>query len=145
MPVTSIVSFSKCFLACHRLKAFADNNLKVVNVLDRVENVGNGENAGYQHFLLFPQCFHKPSCPRSLKVGIVWERVKCDTKNNFCFGKSRTFLEKEKILVSQYKIFISPNCSFFIGQQQVTLVEYESTCCEKLNILEIMAFLYNQV
>ena len=27
-------------------------------VLDRVENIlGTGENAGYQHFLLFPQCF----------------------------------------------------------------------------------------
>ena len=26
--------------------------------LERVENiVGKGENAGYQHFLLFPQCF----------------------------------------------------------------------------------------
>ena len=28
---------------------------------DRVENiVGKGENAAYQHFLLFPQCFQKP-------------------------------------------------------------------------------------
>ena len=28
----------------------------------RVENiVGKGENAGYQHFLLFPQCFQKHS------------------------------------------------------------------------------------
>ena len=27
-------------------------------VFHRVENiVGKGENAGYQHFLLFPQCF----------------------------------------------------------------------------------------
>ena len=31
-----------------------------VYVYDRVENiVGKGENAGYQHFLLFPQCFQK--------------------------------------------------------------------------------------
>ena len=36
----------------------------------RVENiVGKGENAGYQHFLLFPQCFQKASCSGSLKVG----------------------------------------------------------------------------
>ena len=29
-------------------------------VSDNVENiVGKGENAGYQHFLLFPQCFKK--------------------------------------------------------------------------------------
>ena len=33
---------------------------------------GKGENAGYQHFLLFPQCFQKPSVSGSLKVGIVW-------------------------------------------------------------------------
>ena len=31
-------------------------------VFDRVENiVGKGENDGYQHFLLFPQCFIKLS------------------------------------------------------------------------------------
>ena len=40
-------------------KAFADDILKVVQITicvsDRVENiVGKGENAGYQHFLLFP-------------------------------------------------------------------------------------------
>ena len=34
----------------------------MIFVLDRVENiVGKGENAGYQHFLLFPQCFQKAS------------------------------------------------------------------------------------
>ena len=50
---------------------------KLKPVLGRVENiVGKGENAGYQHFLPFPQCFQKPSLSGSLKVGIVWERVK---------------------------------------------------------------------
>ena len=40
---------------------------------DRVENIiGKGENAGYQHFLLIPQCFPKPSSLGSLKLGIVW-------------------------------------------------------------------------
>ena len=34
--------------------------------------VGKGENAGYQHFLLFSQCFPKLSSLGSLKVGIVW-------------------------------------------------------------------------
>ena len=39
--------------------------------LGRVENiVGKGENAGNQHFLLFPQCFQKTSLSGSLKVGI---------------------------------------------------------------------------
>ena len=59
------------------LKAFADDKLNVVRMmiplLDRVENtVGKGENAGYQHFLLFLQCFPKPSSLGSLKIGIVW-------------------------------------------------------------------------
>ena len=42
-------------------------------VLDRVENiVGKRENTGYQqHFLLFPQCFQKPSLSRFLKVVIA--------------------------------------------------------------------------
>ena len=32
----------------------------IISVFDRVENiVGKGENAGHQHFLLFPQCFEK--------------------------------------------------------------------------------------
>ena len=48
----------------------------MIFVLDRVENiVGKGENAGYQHFLLFPGCFQKASFSGSLKVVIVWERV----------------------------------------------------------------------
>ena len=64
-----------------KLKAFADDKMNRIKksrlVSGRVENiVGKGENAGYQHFLLFPQCFQKPSHLGSLKVGIVWERVK---------------------------------------------------------------------
>ena len=60
-----------------KLKAFADDKLNVartmISLLDRIENtVGKGENAGYQHFLLFPQCFPKPSSLGSLKVRIVW-------------------------------------------------------------------------
>ena len=63
-----------------KLKAFADDkinlNKKLELVLGRVENiVGKGENAGYQHFLLFQQCFQKASLLRSLKVGIVWYRA----------------------------------------------------------------------
>ena len=46
---------------------------KLKFVLGRVENiVGQGENAGYQLFLLFPQRFKKASFSMSLKVLIVW-------------------------------------------------------------------------
>ena len=42
-----------------KFKAFADNKLnnkkKNISIFHRVENiVGKGENADYQHFLLFP-------------------------------------------------------------------------------------------
>ena len=57
-------------LLLSKLKGFEDDKLNVVqmmiSVCDRLENiVGKGENAGYQHFLLFPKCFQKPSCPGS--------------------------------------------------------------------------------
>ena len=48
----------------------------MISAYDREENiVGMGENAGYQHFLLFPQCFQKISFSGLLKVRMVWERV----------------------------------------------------------------------
>ena len=48
----------------HQLKEFADNNFKFDEnggkFSKRVENtVGKGENARYEQFLLFPQCFQK--------------------------------------------------------------------------------------
>ena len=65
------------FFDMTKLKAFADDKLKLAKMKiflsDRAENtVGKGENAGYQHFLLFPQCFPKSYSLGSLKVGIVW-------------------------------------------------------------------------
>ena len=54
------------FSDCSKLKALADNKLnlkkkkKMKFVLERVENiVGKGENAGYQHFRLFPTVFKR--------------------------------------------------------------------------------------
>ena len=51
-----------------KLKRFADDKLNVAKMLyiykyfsGRIENVGKGENAGNQHFLLFPPCFQKTS------------------------------------------------------------------------------------
>ena len=59
-----------------KLKAFADDKRKE-NQNEKFflgwkkKHWGKGENAGYQYFLLFPQCFQKPSFSRSLKVGIM--------------------------------------------------------------------------
>ena len=41
------------------------------SVLGREENIVGKEKYGYQHFLLFQQCFPKASFSRSLKVVIV--------------------------------------------------------------------------
>ena len=69
-------------LGSSKFKSLEDDNSNVVKmskfVFDIVENiVGKGENAGHQHFLLFPRCFQKPSFSGSLKVGdCVVERAK---------------------------------------------------------------------
>ena len=43
---------------------------KLKFVLGRIENiVGNEENAGYQHVLLFPQCFQKAFMLELFKSG----------------------------------------------------------------------------
>ena len=54
------------FLDWSKFKAFADGKIIVTYqqkfLFGLVENiVGKGENAGYQHFLLFSQCFQKVS------------------------------------------------------------------------------------
>ena len=64
-------------LDCPKLKVFADDKLNLAKLirfaLERVENiVGKGENAGYQHFLLFPKCFQKSYFHGSLKSVIAW-------------------------------------------------------------------------
>ena len=62
LPHSQILDLSK-------LRAFADDNLNVNQklkfVFGRVENiVVKGENADYQHFFLFPECFLKGSLYR---------------------------------------------------------------------------------
>ena len=57
LPNDKILDWSK-------LKAFADYKIRLAKMmiffLERVKNiVGKEENAGYQHFLLFLQCFEK--------------------------------------------------------------------------------------
>ena len=75
------------FLDLSKLKAFADDKIngtqKLKFVLRKVDNIEEkGENAGYQHFLLFPQCFQKAPLSRLLEVGIVWLRVNILRKPN---------------------------------------------------------------
>ena len=59
-----------------KLKALADDTINVIEklkfILVRVENNVGKENAGYQLFLLFPQCFQKFFYTGSLKNWILW-------------------------------------------------------------------------
>ena len=64
-------------LGLPKLKAFADDKSNVTqnikDVFHRTKNiVGKEENAGYQHFLLFPQCFQKAFYCSASKVVIAW-------------------------------------------------------------------------
>ena len=86
MTVPGLICLSPNSLAYDKISdyskfnAFAANkinlteNLKIA--LKRAENiVGKGENAGGQHFLLFLQCFQKPSLSGLLTVRFVCLRV----------------------------------------------------------------------
>ena len=55
------------------MKAFAEDSVNLTEKLEFVlEMVGKEENAGYQHFLLFQQCFQKAPYTGSLKGLIMW-------------------------------------------------------------------------
>ena len=63
------------------LKKCADDKINVSQeikfVVYKIQNiVGKGENAGYQHFLLFPQCFKKASSTGLFKVGMYGKGLK---------------------------------------------------------------------
>ena len=104
------------FLDWTKFRSSADDKLNVakimISVLHRVENiVGKGENAGYQHFLLFPQCFQKASLLGLLKVGTVWKRVNPFPNNPWflCTCSSsllKTLWEKEKLLITHAQHFL---------------------------------------
>ena len=83
MGLTHCCLFNSLFLTNRQnfendqIQSTADDILHVgkmmISFLDREENtVEKGENAGYQHFLLFPQCFPKLSSSGLSKIVIVW-------------------------------------------------------------------------
>ena len=73
---TLAVSLHYYFFLHFQNSMYLSRRNKMKLVLGKLENIlGNGENAGYQHFLLFPQCLQKLSSSVSLKLGIARERV----------------------------------------------------------------------
>ena len=60
-----------------KLKVFADDNFKIAKMtisnIDRVEDVvGNGQNAGHQHFFSFSPSVFQSHLSKRLLIGIVW-------------------------------------------------------------------------
>ena len=76
LPNDKILDWSK-------FKAFADDKInetkELTFVLEREESiVERGENAGHQHFILFPQCFQKVSFLSGLSnEGLIPNPVLC--------------------------------------------------------------------
>ena len=106
------------------MKVFADNKINVTEklkfILGRVENiVGKGENADYQHFLFFPQCFQKASFSRLLKVRIVWERVK----------RVERFFRKAENTGGQYFCLFFLQCFLFLKvvKRQISLEQVSNS------------------
>ena len=73
LPDNKILDLSKLkALSRHKKKIKLIVTQQLEFALGRVENfVGKRKNAGYQHFLLFPQCFQKASFSGLLNVWIV--------------------------------------------------------------------------
>ena len=66
-------------------------------LIESVENiVGKAENAGYQHFLLFPQCYQKAFSSGALTLSQT-------SPGFYLFAKTsllETLWEKEKLLIT---------------------------------------------
>ena len=116
-----------------KLKAFADERIIVTErlkfALGRVENfVGKGENAGYQPFLLFPQCFQEATFSGSFFSGSSfpnkpWFLHVCST------SLLKTLWEKEKLLVTSNFSF-SHSVFYLFGKLSAIFIEFEIVVCK---------------
>ena len=98
------------FLDFSKLKDSADNNFEFDDngekLPKRVENnVGKGEIARYEQFLLSSQCFQMTCTADTWKQGLVWERVKfLPHHSEFqCFQKSKFFVRVTKFCDCVFK------------------------------------------
>ena len=86
----------------------------MTSLYDRVENiVGKRENAGYQHFLLFPQCFQKPSFTGRLKSGLCGKELTPYKASDIC--------ERYSTHKTSYSLNISNVITDFFGAQKYSL------------------------
>ena len=87
---------------------------KLKFVLGRVEDiVGKGENAGKQHFLLFPQCFLKLSFQELLSSKVL---TLYQTTEFWKLTKFKAFAEK--IIVTQKLKFVLRRVENIVGKEE---------------------------
>ena len=85
-----------------------------------VENiVGEGENAGYQHFLLLPQCFQKALSSGDSKVVTVWKGVETAWLDFFpdVADQSAHNVQKNPIFTKQYNILDFSKFEVFLERE----------------------------
>ena len=81
----------------------------MVSVFDKVENLkGKGENAGHQHFLLSPQCFHNAYSEgilhREIDAHPIQKHSKSFRWNENSFHSFRSFRSLKMLKTFQYPI-----------------------------------------
>ena len=87
------------------MKALEDDNFIAAQMVqlffDRMENIGSkGENADYQHFLIFTQCFIKSFFPRTAKS---WQRVE-DITGKYEFSGMENPVKNLPIIISYIEL-----------------------------------------
>ena len=124
-----------------KLEEFTDGKIngskKLKLVLGRVENiVGKGENAVYQHFLLFPRCFHKTPFSRLLKVGLCGKELKQFLKNmqseqiNLLPHNKNVDLSKWKACTCRQNVDLS-KWKAYTCRQNVDLSKWKACTCRQ--------------
>ena len=118
------------------------------SVLDKIEKiVGKEENAGYQHFLLFPQCFQKAfylGYLGPLKVGIWQQRVNPFPNkpwfSRVCYTSLyKTPWEKEKLLVTSNFSF-SHNVFLPFWRTSRHFPQIKNCCLQPLSVWKSLKF-----
>ena len=118
LPNDKILEWSK-------LKAFEDGKRneteKLKFILGREENiVGKGENAGYQHFLLFPQMFFKASFLRVKNRTWVQSR-------KYALFRSHTFSQRTNFRLFQTERVCKRQSSMWCNKWQKVLQKGKNT------------------
>ena len=70
---------------------------------------GKGENAGYEHFLLFPQCFYPSKDNFNFLVALTFlsaNAVNLDKSTKFSFGKGLTVSDLHTIPSTPTQIYL---------------------------------------